>query len=201
MLCFYELHFLIFAWNPNPNIFSDIFTLSQPRHLPTSRIIHSSGPLVPPNTLQQRLTPLLFESSRLLSIVPAVFGTLYNLYRVYNPPNPNILIQSGNRRPPERVDFFVSALWVSLLLEPAFFLVLITKFQPTLGYSYRLPMPPFNDGPSHPLETLLSSPPHSHPFNCFTSNMLARNPFYVINLGTPQKASDCLGCCGDNNQC
>ncbi|KAF8198381.1 N-glycosylation protein-domain-containing protein [Mycena galopus ATCC 62051] len=81
-------------------------TLFQPRHLPTSRIIPVSAPLVPPSTLEQRITPLLFEFSRLLSIVPAVFGTLYNLYFTYHPP-------SGPRAP-ERIDFFVSALWAIL---------------------------------------------------------------------------------------
>ncbi|KAF7328847.1 hypothetical protein MVEN_02514200 [Mycena venus] len=80
--------------------------LVEPRHLPTSRIIPASAPLVPPSTLEQRLTPLLFEISRLLSIVPAVFGTLYNLYFIYHPP-------SGPRAP-ERIDFFVSALWAIL---------------------------------------------------------------------------------------
>ncbi|KAJ7301845.1 N-glycosylation protein-domain-containing protein, partial [Mycena albidolilacea] len=77
-----------------------------PRHLPTSRIIPFSAPLVPPSTLEQRLTPLLFEFSRLLSIVPAIFGTIYNLCFVFHPP-------SGPRAP-ERIDFFVSALWAIL---------------------------------------------------------------------------------------
>lgn len=75
------------------------------RHLPTARKVPFSGPLVPPNTLQQRLTPLLFEFSRLLSIVPAIFGTLYNLYHFYSPP------PLGS---PERIDYFVSALWAIL---------------------------------------------------------------------------------------
>ncbi|KIL57770.1 hypothetical protein M378DRAFT_87435 [Amanita muscaria Koide BX008] len=81
----------------------------EPLHrLPTARIVHSSGPLVPPNTLQQRLTPLLFEFSRLLAVVPAVIGTLYNLYHAYNPPT------TPDRKRPERIDFFVSALWAIL---------------------------------------------------------------------------------------
>ncbi|RDB21835.1 N-glycosylation protein eos1 [Hypsizygus marmoreus] len=81
-----------------------------PRHLPTTRIIHSTGPVVPLNTLQQRLTPLLFEFSRLLSIVPAIFGTLYNLYHVYQPPGS----RADGRHPPERIDFAISALWAIL---------------------------------------------------------------------------------------
>ncbi|KAF8874521.1 N-glycosylation protein-domain-containing protein [Gymnopilus junonius] len=80
------------------------------RHLPTARIIPSSGPLVPPNTLEQRLTPLLFEFSRLLSIVPAIFGTLYNIYHIYHPPVYDKAIPNA-RPPPERVDFFISVLW------------------------------------------------------------------------------------------
>ncbi|KAF8630556.1 hypothetical protein AX17_005368 [Amanita inopinata Kibby_2008] len=79
-----------------------------PRHLPTARIVPSSDPIIPPNTLQQQLTPFLFEFSRLLAIVPAVIGTLYNLYHVYNPPTYSPF---PGRKPPERIDFFVSALW------------------------------------------------------------------------------------------
>jgi hypothetical protein len=83
-------------------------TTNQPRHLPTSRIIPSSGPLVPPDSLEQRFTPLLFEFSRLLSIAPAVIGTIYNLYYIFHPPT--------HHGAPERVDFAVSALWVKSLL-------------------------------------------------------------------------------------
>ena len=75
---------------------------SQLRQLPTARIIPSSGPLVPPSTLQQRLTPLLFSFSRWLSIVPAFFGTLYNTFRAVSSPRP-----AGHR-----IDFIVSILWV-----------------------------------------------------------------------------------------
>ncbi|KAJ3970419.1 N-glycosylation protein-domain-containing protein [Lentinula raphanica] len=81
-----------------------------PRHLPTSRKVPSRAPLVPPNVLQQRLTPLLFEFSRLLSIVPAFFGVLYHIYHIYHPPT--ILIDG--RRPPERIDYIISALWALL---------------------------------------------------------------------------------------
>ncbi|KAJ7186956.1 N-glycosylation protein-domain-containing protein [Mycena filopes] len=77
-----------------------------PRHLPTSRILPASAPLVPPSTLEQRFTPLLFEFSRLLAVVPAVFGTLYNLYHMYAPPT--------GPHAPARIDFFVSALWAIL---------------------------------------------------------------------------------------
>ena len=62
-----------------------------------------SGPLVPPNSLEQVITPLLFEASRLLSIVPAIFGVLYNLLNAwYAPINGKIV----------PIDYVVSALWV-----------------------------------------------------------------------------------------
>ncbi|KAF8183631.1 N-glycosylation protein-domain-containing protein [Pholiota molesta] len=82
------------------------------RHLPTARIVASSGPIVPPTTLAQQLTPLLFEFARLLSIVPAVFGTLYNLYHIYNPPPYTVI--PNTRPPPQRIDYFISALWAIL---------------------------------------------------------------------------------------
>ncbi|KAH9164696.1 N-glycosylation protein-domain-containing protein [Lactarius sanguifluus] len=76
-----------------------------PRHLPTARIVPVSGPLVPPNTLEQLITPVLFEASRMLSIVPAVFGVLYNLYQAfYAPMNAKIT----------PIDYAVSALWAAL---------------------------------------------------------------------------------------
>ncbi|KAJ3508318.1 hypothetical protein NLJ89_g5825 [Agrocybe chaxingu] len=77
------------------------------RHLPTARIIPSSGPLIPPHTLQQTLTPFLFEFARFLSVVPAIFGTLYNLYHIYAPPPPLPPNISG-RPPADRLDFWTS---------------------------------------------------------------------------------------------
>jgi hypothetical protein len=77
--------------------------ITQPRHLPTARIVPVSDPLVPPNTLEQAITPLLFEASRLLSIVPAVFGVLYNLIKAWHEPI------NGKNVP---IDYVVSALWV-----------------------------------------------------------------------------------------
>jgi N-glycosylation protein len=85
---------------------------NQPRRLPTARIIPASPPLIPPNFLQQLLTPLLFETSRLLSIVPAVCGTFYSLYHVIHPPSSPF---PDGRLPPHPIDFFVSALWVSII--------------------------------------------------------------------------------------
>ncbi|KAF8334348.1 N-glycosylation protein-domain-containing protein [Amanita rubescens] len=82
--------------------------------LPTARIVRSSGPLIPPNNLQQQLTPLLFEFSRLLSIVPAIVGTIYNLYHVLYPPHHQATSSNSTRNPPERIDYFVSTLWAIL---------------------------------------------------------------------------------------
>ncbi|KAF8627952.1 hypothetical protein AX15_004164 [Amanita polypyramis BW_CC] len=82
-----------------------------PCRLPTARIVPSSDPIIPPNNVQQRLTPLLFEFSRLLAVVPAVVGTLYNLYHVYCPPASS---PYSGRKSPGRIDYFVSALWAIL---------------------------------------------------------------------------------------
>ncbi|KAF9530117.1 N-glycosylation protein-domain-containing protein [Crepidotus variabilis] len=86
------------------------------RHLPTARIVQAKGPLVPPNTFQERLTPLLFEFSRLLSIVPALIGTVYNLYYIFHPPSRDQWGGDGrgSRAPPDVLDFFVAALWSML---------------------------------------------------------------------------------------
>ncbi|KAF5364727.1 hypothetical protein D9757_012499 [Collybiopsis confluens] len=72
-----------------------------PRHLPTSRSTTSTP--VPPN----RLSPLLFELSRHLSIVPAVFALCLHLYHIYRPPEIPPC-------PPERIDYIVAALWTIL---------------------------------------------------------------------------------------
>ncbi len=49
------------------------------------------------------LAPLLFESCRLLAVVPAVFGTFWNLYRALMP------LEDGWRW---RVDYVVCIIWV-----------------------------------------------------------------------------------------
>ncbi|TFK59621.1 hypothetical protein BDN72DRAFT_944165, partial [Pluteus cervinus] len=53
------------------------------------------------------LLPLLFEFSRWLSIIPAVIGTIYNIFQFCYPPVP----LPNERKPPERIDFFISSLW------------------------------------------------------------------------------------------
>ncbi len=50
--------------------------------------------------------PILFQLFRLLAIVPAVFGTLWNIYHVLRPPD-------GLNE--WRVDYSVSVLWVCLV--------------------------------------------------------------------------------------
>ncbi|RPD53098.1 hypothetical protein L226DRAFT_548601 [Lentinus tigrinus ALCF2SS1-7] len=74
-----------------------------PRNLPTARITRSylSQQLtLPASTVW--LVPILFQLFRLLAIVPAVFGTLWNLYHVFRPPD-------GLNE--WRVDYSVSVLW------------------------------------------------------------------------------------------
>ncbi|KAI0078009.1 hypothetical protein K474DRAFT_1684013 [Panus rudis PR-1116 ss-1] len=88
-----------------------------PRHLPTARITPSSTPsqsllsslASDPITVLPKpprsLIPLLYELFRLLSIVPAVFGTLYNIYHAIFPPHNDVWARS---------EYFVSALWAIL---------------------------------------------------------------------------------------
>lgn len=83
---------------------SDVNGPSKPRNLPTARITRSSLSqelTLPPQTAW--LIPILFQLLRLLSVVPAVFGTLWNLYRFFRPPD-------GLAE--WRVDYAVSMLWV-----------------------------------------------------------------------------------------
>ena len=154
---------------------------SQPRRLPTARIIPASPPLVPPNTLQQRLTPLLFESSRLLSIVPAVLGILYNLYQAYNPST--VPLPPDSRRPPERIDRLVAALWVS---TPSPILLSSRIYQPTQlppppkGNPHRLPVSLPHHRPPHPLALLLPAPPDTHTPPRPPGNLLARHARHAL---------------------
>jgi len=93
-------------------------------HLPTSRIMPVSEPLVPPSVV----TMLLFESSRLLSVVPAGFGVLVNAWCLWCPPGYSPTYGSsdhyfnrpertegwGRSCPPDRGDYFIAALWALL---------------------------------------------------------------------------------------
>ena len=77
----------------------------QPRNLPTARITRSSLSQelkLPASTAW--LVPILFQLFRLLAVVPALFGTLWNLYRVLRPPDGLVAW---------RVDYSVCVLWVS----------------------------------------------------------------------------------------
>ena len=79
----------------------------QPRNLPTARITRSSLSQelkLPASTAW--LVPILFQLFRLLAVVPALFGTLWNLYRVLRPPDGLVAW---------RVDYSVCVLWVSPL--------------------------------------------------------------------------------------
>ncbi|KAG2050087.1 hypothetical protein BDR06DRAFT_892442 [Suillus hirtellus] len=76
-----------------------------PRHLPTTRILPASDPLVPPSTL----TTLLFDASRLLSVVPALLGALINAWCVWKPPG-----FLGRIALPDRADYFLAVLWALL---------------------------------------------------------------------------------------
>ncbi|KAI9462199.1 hypothetical protein HD554DRAFT_1453456 [Boletus coccyginus] len=92
-----------------------------PKHLPTTRIMPVSEPLVPPNVV----TMLLFESSRLLSVVPAAFGVLVNAWCFWRPPGYSVhhhhhynvaerTQEWGRSCPPDRGDYFIAVLWALL---------------------------------------------------------------------------------------
>lgn len=148
--------------------------IQQPRHLPTSRKTPLRRPLVPPNLLQQRLTPLLFEFSQLLSVVPAFFGILFNIYHIYHPPNSTILIDG--RRPPERIDYIISALWVGFFVHSwslTFTIISVGPFD-------WLSMPLSHHRLTGSMARVLSSSGDSDPPHIFTSNLLARDSFHTL---------------------
>ncbi|KAG1769067.1 hypothetical protein EV702DRAFT_1142893, partial [Suillus placidus] len=95
-----------------------------PRHLPTTRILPASDPLVPPSTM----TTLLFDVSRLLSVVPASLGALINAWCVWKPPglySERFAAGSCSRinrehdswgriALPDRADYLLAVLWALL---------------------------------------------------------------------------------------
>ncbi|KAH8829260.1 N-glycosylation protein-domain-containing protein [Flagelloscypha sp. PMI_526] len=83
------------------------------RHLPTARHVPQSKPIVPPTTFQQNLVPLLFEFARFLSIVPAAFGVLWCILRLFHPP-PASHFSYTSRPPPEPIDYLLSSMWAIL---------------------------------------------------------------------------------------
>lgn len=83
--------------------------LVEPRNLPTARLTRPALTASTPFSCPPWVFASLFVFSRLLSIVPAVVGTLWNLYHLVWPPT-----GPGPSTLSWRVDFFVSVLWVSL---------------------------------------------------------------------------------------
>ncbi|EJD00286.1 uncharacterized protein FOMMEDRAFT_158955 [Fomitiporia mediterranea MF3/22] len=81
----------------------------QPQRLPTSRNV-TSRPVVP--LLIDFLVPFLFQVTRFLSVIPATFGTLYNLYHVVYPPSPPS--SGGVAVGLSGIDFVICALWAIL---------------------------------------------------------------------------------------
>ncbi|KAH9929203.1 N-glycosylation protein-domain-containing protein [Fomitopsis serialis] len=78
---------------------------------PPNRPNHTSGP---PSLRAFCVSPWVFASlfvfSRLLSIVPAVFGTIWNIYHIRWPPPSDL----GPSALSWRVDYFISVLWAIL---------------------------------------------------------------------------------------
>lgn len=93
-----------------------------PKHLPTTRIRPASEPLMPPSTF----ITLLFEASRLLSVVPALVGTFVNVGCLLSPPGHTPAVYDkyrnmalctevrGRRTLPDRGDYFIAVLWAVL---------------------------------------------------------------------------------------
>jgi hypothetical protein len=150
-----------------------------------------SGPLVPPNSLEQVITPLLFEASRLLSIVPAVFGVLYNLFNAwYAPINGKVV----------PIDYVVSALWVRHSLNKrVFFGRTHARTQASydrlcLGRTYRLSMSVLDDGPIPAMEGVLSPVINPDSITSTASYLLARDPFQPDPNRARKATGDLLGC-------
>ena len=127
---------------------------------------------MPSNTLEHAITPVLFEASRLLSIVPAVFGVLYNLYHaVYAPINAKIA----------PIDYAVSALWVRYYFN-LLHTHLTYQWLVTPGRSYGIPVPQPHHRPVPKMEGLLS--PIVHP------DSAAGAPGYLLASNTSQPGPD-----------
>jgi hypothetical protein len=123
-------------------------TVSQPNHLPTTRIMPVSEPLVPPSVL----TMLLFESSRLLSVVHWCLWC-----------------------PPDQVDYFIVVLWVRVLPSVIPTMLSCVARQALLTAHQCL----LDHRTFTPLACILLSPPHPHPSSRVTGNMLACHPFHA----------------------
>jgi len=118
----------------------------QPKHLPTTRIRPASEPLMPPSTL----ITLLFEASRLLSVVPALVGALVNAWCLWSPPGHTSAVHDkyrnmalcteawGRRTLPDRGDYSIAVLWVSR--RNHFSSSALIHFSSDLGTSYSTPV-------------------------------------------------------------
>ncbi|CAL1702625.1 unnamed protein product [Somion occarium] len=180
---------------------------SSPRHLPTARITSSStsnsstflstlttdaSAILP--SPPRSLIPILFELSRLLSIVPAVFGTLYNIYHIVRPPD------RGNWT---RAEYFVSALWVRDFLFNRFIIIIIIAMSRWMRVivlilesvvdPYWLAMSPTHDGSFETMESVLQSSPNLDPITRFTSYMLARHSPHLNLPRTRETSISLLG--------
>lgn len=123
-----------------------------------------------------RLSPILFEVSRLLAVVPALCGVLWCAWHFFLEPNSSNAVYKG--------DYVVAALWVRPLpLPPSIplFHHQLTSPPATLpGPLNSAPIPPNDDRPPHPLVNLLPPPLHPHPPpRSPTRYMLARNALHI----------------------
>ena len=80
----------------------------KPVRLPTSRRVETQPVIILPIDF---FVSLLFQAFRLLAVIPAMVGTIYNVYNVVHPPQnmPSLIV----------IDYIMCALWVSKLPYPA----------------------------------------------------------------------------------
>lgn len=126
-----------------------------------------------------------------MSIVPAVFGVCYNLFHCW---------RGGEGPRVERIDYFVSALWVcTSFLSPYPCLTPCPSIPK--GSFNRLPVSIPNNWPPPPLGTLLSPVTHPNPPPRPTSDLLARDAYHSPLPRTSRKTGSLLVCSGDMYMC
>ncbi|KAI0922461.1 hypothetical protein AcV7_005990 [Taiwanofungus camphoratus] len=134
-----------------------------PRNLPTARI---TNPALAPLTFRPWLVTFLFSFSRLLSIVPAVLGTIWNVYHIVFPPG-------GPAALDWRVQFFVSTLWAV--------------------YPHWLAVPPVDNRPAQALAGVLFPICHAHPPLRAASDLLACDAHHSLGARPCETPRTVLG--------
>ena len=149
----------------------------QLRHLPTARVSRSSR--LSNSFLASRSTPfmtlpwqrLLGEFSRVLASVPASIGFMWCIWHMYA--YVPCSMPCTARSVPDRIDYFVASLWVSITITK---LIAFADF--SQGTPHCASMSFFDDRFIDALETLLPALIHFSPLTCTTRHLLASNSTY-----------------------